>query len=192
MIRIGAVAVAALHVGAMVTAGRMLGEGPLEVAGMPLTNPSTPAFTESLADVSAASYETAVLTVEGAPAAARWLLWGAQTLPSLATIGICVALIWLCLRVARQQPFGRSVSFALLTTASLVVLAGIGGQVLAAMGRTEIADHLGGAATAGSEGFSGFFVDLSLSSVGIALAIGVLAAAFEIGERLQRDTEGLV
>ncbi|MEE6288939.1 hypothetical protein V2J52_14895 [Georgenia sp. MJ173] len=199
LIGAGAALVALLHAVGIVLAGRQtLGSGPLEVRDMTIGDAATPAFTEPIAAITDARYESVTITVEGAPQSARWLLWGADAVSSLAAIGICLALLWLCVRVARQRPFGRSISAALLTTAALVMAGGVLGQFLGAIGRAEIVSFLGPESTGGyhgagaAEGFLGLAMEISLAPIGIGLALGVVAAAFEIGARLQRDTEGLV
>lgn len=196
VVGVGAALAAVLHaVGIVVRARQTLGTGPLEVTDLRLDAGSTPEFTENLPAVTEAHYDTITVVAEGAPSLARWLLWGADTTSSLAAIGICLALVWLCVRVARRRPFGRLLTLALLVTATLVMVGGMLPQLLGAMGRAEIVDHVGLAAMAGEHGQGmvlAFSLELSFAPVGIGLVLGVVTAAFEIGERLQRDTEGLV
>lgn len=196
IVGVGAALVALTHTVSMViSAQRIFGHDPLAVEGIPFSDDSVPEFTEHLPAITEARYEAVTAVVEGVPSAARWLLWGAEATGSLAAIGVCLALIWLCVRVARQRPFGRSATVALLITAALVMVGGVLPQMLATMGRAEVVDHLGVAEMLAEQGrgmVMSFSLELSLAPIGIGLALGVVAAAFEIGERLQRDTQGLV
>lgn len=196
VVGVGAALVAAFHVVGLVLAARQtFGDEPLEVTGVTLGVGAMPSLTERVPAVVDASYDSLTLVVESVPALARWLLWGAEATRSLAAIGVCLALVWLCVRVWRRRPFGRSLTVALVVTGSLVIVGGMLPQLLAGMGRAEVVDHLGARALADALGdgtVTTFAVELSLAPVGIGLALGVVAAAFEIGERLQRDAEGLV
>lgn len=185
----------ALVVGMVLSARDVLGAGTVEVWGLPLVGEATPAYAEELPAVVDATYGDATVVVDGAPALARWLLWGAEAAGSRAAIGICLALVWLCIRVGRHRPFGRSLTVALLTTACLVVFGGTFPPLFAAMARAEVIDHIGlveWAVEAGQRTVLTFWLEIDLAPVGVGLALGVVAAAFQIGERLQRDTEGLV
>jgi len=189
----GAALVAALQVAALVMAGReILGTGPLTVSGLSLQSADAPQLAAASPQITGAGYETATVTVSQAPASARWLLWGEVAATSLAAVGICLALVWLCVRVVRHRPFGRSVNVALLTTAVLVLVGGLATDFLGAVGRAELVHSLGASATSGDHGLVPLALELNLAPVGVALALGVLGAAFEVGARLQRDTEGLV
>ena len=195
IIGLGAALVATLHVVGLAASGReILGSGPLTVRNLALGNSGTPQFATSSPEITGASYETATVTVAQAPTSARWLLWGEVAATSLAAVGIALALAWLCVRVIRYRPFGRSVTLALFTTAVLVMVGGVLTDVLGAMGRAELVSALGTSVLSGDhgEGLLTMAMNVSLAPIGIGLAIGVLGAAFEVGARLQRDTEGLI
>lgn len=194
----GAVALLAT-LGAALSARDVLGTGPLQVTDMEIGNAATPPFTERLPAITEARYESVAVTVDGAPEAARWLLWGSYTADAVVIIGVCLALAWLCWRVLHGRPFGRSLTVATATVAILVAIGGLAGQWLAAIGRGEIVAHLGLDATAGDstdggsqEGFLLLAMEISLAPLGVAAGLAVLAAAFQIGARMQRDTAGLV
>lgn len=180
----------------VVTGVQTLGSGPLTVRDLPIENPATPAFTEPLDAVTAARYESVEMTVEGVSGWARALLWAGEAVAWLTVLGICVALVWLCVRISRQRPFGRSVTTALNWVAVLVIVGGTTSGVLADFGRGTVVAEVAPQAVARSgdsaEGFVGLLVTLDLAPIGIGLALGVVAAAFGIGTRMQRDVEGLV
>lgn len=197
VVAIGATLVAGIHLVLMVLAGtQMLGAGPLTVSGLAIENPASPEFTEQLPAVTEAHYDSATVTVEGAPAGARWLLWTGQAASSLTAIGVCAALVWLCVRIGRQRPFGRSITTALNLVAAVIIVGGTLSQVLTGFGQAAAVDFLGPEAAAWPEdtheGFTALLLTVDFAPIGIGLALSVVAAAFGIGTRMQRDTEGLV
>ncbi|PYF99317.1 hypothetical protein SAMN05216184_10726 [Georgenia satyanarayanai] len=187
-------------VGGVMSVVQALRDDPLTLHGFPLVNARTPEFTEPFGQVSEAWYESAALTVTGLPTAARWPFAAQSAVTALAVVGVSLALLWLALRVLRNRPFGRSMTAALVASAVLIIVGGTVSQLLGAAGNAAVVDHLGtditgGADTARPEGYEGlmtFALDLSLAPVGVGLALAVVALAFQIGARLQRDTEGLV
>lgn len=82
---------------------------------------------------------------------------------------VCLALVWLCVRVQRQRPFGCSLTVAFVVHRQSGDRRWDAATDARRHGRAEVVDHLGVRAR--------------------AVALGVVAAAFEIGERLQRDTD---
>ncbi|SRR5690625_1347982 len=192
----GAVLVAVVSLVAMVVkAVETFGRGPLTVGGLALENPAAPAFTRGLDAVTDAHYESVAVTVDGAPGWVRALLWAGEAVAWVTVIGICVTLVWLCVRISRQRPFGRSITTALNWSAILVIVGGTTSGVLGDFGRGAVVSELLPGAVArpgGTEGFVELLVRLDLAPIGIGLALGVVAAAFGIGTRLQRDVEGLV
>lgn len=194
VVAVGAALVALTQaVSAILSARRTLGDDPLAVPGIGISDESAPAFTEHLPAMTDARYDTVTAVVEGVPSGARWLLWGADAVGSLAAVGVCIALVWLCARVARQRPFGRSLTVTLVATSILVMVGGALPQVLATMGRARVVEHLDVYAMAVETGTRlTFSSEVDLAPIGVGLALCVVAAAFAVAERMQRDTEGLV
>lgn len=183
-------------VGGVMSVVQALGDDPLTINGFPLVNAGTPGLTEPVEQVTAAWYDSATLSVTGLPGGARWLFAAQSAVTALAVVGVSLSLLWLALRVLRTRPFGRSVTAALVASAVLVIVGGTAAQLLEAAGRAAVVDHLGPAVTAGAgesaESLLPFGLSLDLAPVGVGLALAVIALAFQIGARLQRDTEGLV
>jgi hypothetical protein len=65
---------------------------------------------------------------------------------------------------------------------------GLLGQAVRANAFSEIVSEL----DLESAGLPGFEMTVDLAPLGWGFALAVVAGAFEIGQRLQRDTEGLV
>lgn len=195
----GLVAVGAA-VGGVMSVVQALRDDPLTLHGFPLVNARTPEFTEPFGQVSEARYESAALTVTGLPTSVRWPFAAQSAVTALAVVGVSLALLWLALRVLRNRPFGRSMTAALVASAVLIIVGGTASQLLGAAGNAAVVHHLGtditgGADTARPEGYEGlmaYALDLSLAPIGVGMALAVVALAFQIGARLQRDTEGLV
>ena len=192
------VAVASIASIVAVTVSRLT-EQYTAVREMLIGNSTTPAFTKAPA-IREASYDSVTATIEDLPDPVRWLLVAEQVTPPLATLGVSLCLLWLCIRLLKGRPFGRSVSAAVGVSAVVILIGGTLSQVLAAIARAEVVAFLGvrdvtAGGTTGDpsyEGFIAFGLSLDLGVIGVGLALAVVAAAFEYGEKLQRDTDGLV
>lgn len=173
---------------------------PTVVHGFVLGNAEAPAFTEKADAIEDAGYETAWLSVAGLPVGARWLIYGETALPALAMIAVCVAVFWLAIMLLRGRPFVRSLSNVIGITAVAVMIGGVGAQIFAGASRSAVVEHLapsvitagGNAADPSYEGLTSWALNLDLAPVGWALGLALVASAFELGQRLQKDTEGLV
>jgi hypothetical protein len=121
------------------------------------------------------------------PVATHRAAIGAAAVPPLATIGVTVCVLLLCRRMLAGQFFSGTIT-RLITAASLLIAGGwaawFGCSVLASNGVLAlVADR----ALAEQITFQ-----VSWTPILASMAVGALAAAFHAGEKLQRDTEGLV
>ncbi|WP_374311472.1 hypothetical protein [Microbacterium sp.] len=144
-------------------------------------------------------YQTAWVEVAGLPASARWLFYLESALPALTSIAIGVAVAWLAMTLLRDRPFTRALPHVIGVAAVAVLIGGVGGQIAGAFGRTATVEYLGPRdVTAGDDGsgpypgLSLFTMNLDFAPVGWALGLALVAAAFQIGTRMQKDTEALV
>ena len=126
------------------------------------------------------------VVVTGLAVGDRVYLIAATLLSSLLTLGICAVVIWLCVRVFLGRPFVRSVTWGIGVVAILVIVAGLGVPTLTATGYAEAALVLG------IDELAPFVVEVDPAPLGWGMALAVVAGAFEIGQRMQRDAEGLV
>lgn len=173
---------------------------PTVVRGFGIGNSAVPTFAGKSGAIVDAGYETAWLSISGLPVETRWLMYAETALPALAVVVISVAVFWLSILLLRGRPFVRSLTRLVGVTALVVMVAGIGAQVFASAARASVVEFLDAQViTAGSnmtdssyEGLSYWTLNLDLAPVGWALSLALVAAAFELGQRLQRDTEGLV
>ena len=191
---LGLVAGAAAAIGvveAVLLIGRVNGlatDAPVTVAGIPLQNATAPDLA-TLPHVAAAQYESIALTVEGLPASVRGALITAALLAALVSIGICAVLAWLCLRVFVGRPFVASATWGIGIVAILVIVCGLGSALASSIANAETVAFLG---LGVEQGLLDFQVTLDLAPLGWGLALAVVAGAFEIGQRMQRDTDGLI
>lgn len=158
--------------------------GPTTLLGVHLAEPLTPEFASP--EVSGAVTSTVDLTVTTLPSGAVVALVAAAIVTSLLTIGICAVVAWLCLRVFLGKPFVRSATWGIGVAAILVLLGGLGGPLLTGIAYAETALRLE------IDELAPFLVTLDLAPLGWTFALAVIAGAFEIGQRLQRENEGLV
>lgn len=144
--------------------------------------------------VTGASSTTADVTVSGLPSETRWWLVAADSLPTLAGVGIAAVIVIIVVAVLRGKPFGRMTLWGLVAYAALTLVGDWGHGVLTAIAHDEVATYLGGSAASGISADSVFNLSLEISLTPFvwAIALAVIAAAFELGRRMQRDTEGLV
>ena len=141
--------------------------------------------------VTSAEYTQSLVMIETMDAGTRWLLLAEGALPALATVLVCVSLWWLGLSLIRQRAFRRSMAPTLGTAAIALVVAGMIGPLLGAFGRAEVVKELSASGADTSE-FWAFLFSANLAPLGWGIALALVATAFEVGQRLQRETEGLV
>jgi hypothetical protein len=135
------------------------------------------------------SFTTASLTVEGLGTGAVTLLVSANIVASLTELILIGAVIFLSIRLLRHRPFLRSVTVAAIIAAATVIIGGITSQTLHGIAQMQVVSELTNdiRSTALLPGFS---LDPTPFAVGFGLA--VVATAFQVAERLQLDTDGLV
>lgn len=189
LVATGAVSIA---IAAMVGA---IGRG-IEIFGSPVavSLPVHDASMSSLADasgVAAAEYTQSLVSLDSLDAGTRWLLLLETALPALATVIVCLSLWWLGLSLIRQRAFRRSMVPVLATPAFTLVVVGMIAPLFGAIARAQVVEQM---ASSGVEtsGFWMFLYELDPAPIGWGIALALVATAFEVGQRLQRETEGLV
>lgn len=193
-VALGLVATGAVSIGIASIVGAV-GAG-IEIFGSPVSVslPVDGAEMASLADadgVAAAEYTRSVVSFETLDAGIRWLFLAEVTLPALATVIVCASLWWLGLSLIRQRAFRKSMVPILATAAFTLVVTGMIGPMFGAFARAQVVEQLT-ASGADTGGFWIFQYELNPASIGWGIAIALVATAFEVGQRLQRETEGLV
>jgi len=133
-----------------------------------------------------ATLDSATVIVADPAAATLFALWAQPIAVGLTWIGLLIVAALFCLRVARAQIFTRSTSRLLYIGASILIAGWFLGSLF-----TNMTSN--GALSA----VSNYTYDSVTFAVSLAPAIAVLAlaavgVAIQLGERLQRETEGLV
>lgn len=130
--------------------------------------------------------EQAVVTVPSPAAATQFALVAEPIVTGLAIVSGIVMLALLCWNLARGRAFTRA-NTRILSWGSAVVA---GGWLLGSLFQTM---SVNGALSAVSDyGYDGITFSTNWAPFFAVLVLAVIGAAFQVGERLQRDTEGLV
>jgi hypothetical protein len=190
IIATGAVSVAVASIVAVVRGAFELFSGAATVP-MPVVGGEATAV-EGVTGVESATYTAADVVFTALPGGVRWLLFAEGALPALATVGVCAMAWWLGVSLMRARPFRPAMATTIGVVACLVIVGGVLGQVLGAIGRAVLVEQLAVDDPAAADVFWIFLLDLNLAPVGWGFALALVAGAFAIGTRLQRDTEGLV
>ncbi|MDT0158810.1 hypothetical protein Q9R19_14360 [Microbacterium sp. ARD32] len=141
------------------------------------------------AGLASAEFTEASASFTQLDAGIRWLLVGETMLPALSTVLVCATLWWLGFSLIRQRAFRKSMVPVLATAGLGLIIAGMVGPLLGGIARAEAVKALPAPV---SDPFWTFLVQLDLSPIGWGIALALVAAAFEVGQRMQKDMEGLV
>lgn len=174
-------------IGAGIRSAVLMASEAITIPSMPLRSVDAKAVL-AVPAVSDAHYDTVTITAEGLSLSPRLLLAIADGLAILGPVALCIAVAWLCLRLFIGRPFGTAATWGIGAAAIAVMLGGLLSQAVRANAFSEVSQELGLV----SAGVPTFEMSIDLAPLGWGLALAVVAGAFEIGQRLQRDTEGLV
>lgn len=133
----------------------------------------------------------------------------ARTLDAALILGLAIVVLLLCLRLVRRKPFARHLTWSLGIFAVMVAGFSVAAQVirrapfgdspgdsvreyLAMMMRAMQAPPIPNFSWDNDITYTPASTSLDLTLLGLGILIGLVAAAFAIGRRMQRDTEGLV
>ncbi|WP_226531220.1 hypothetical protein [Microbacterium paraoxydans] len=147
---------------------------------------------DDISGVSAATVDSALVTFSTVATGARWMLLLEVALPALATIALCAGVWWLGVSLIRSRPFRASLGWIFGIAACLMVAGALLGQLAGGIGRAMIVQDLASADPGVEDVLWTLLVQFDLAPVGWAFALALVAGVFEIGRRLQKETEGLV
>ena len=172
---------------------------PFRVTGLHYTGATTPELLVGVDHIAASGYESIWMEVIGLPAGSRWLFYAEVTLPLVTALAISTAVAWLSFTLVRARPFARAFPIGIGVAAIAVMVGGLGSQFAGALARSSVIEYLGEAQLVGDNStapaydvVSYFWLQLDLAPVGWAFGLALVAAAFQIGTRLQRETDLLV
>ena len=131
--------------------------------------------------------DSAEITVDQLPLASLWALVLQQVVGALAIVVVVGCLLWVAASVLRGTVFSR-INTILVSTAGLTAL--VGWAVWSLFG-TMVSN--GALARISDRSFDGAVVSITpLPYVLGAFATAIVATAFSVGDRMRRDTAGLV
>jgi hypothetical protein len=141
------------------------------------------------AAVTSGAFTSAHVSVSGLSIGVRALLASGQFVATLTAVLIALAVSYLCQRLRNGDPFVPTLTKVMYWAAWVLMIGGLTGPIL-----TGIGDFYAAAEIAPNPAESPFVPTFALSFTApiCGLVLGVIAAAFRVGERMQRDTEGLV
>ena len=135
-------------------------------------------------------YESAVVTVGDVSGTTFGLLTTGLVFSIITSATVALAFVYLSWRLLRSKPFKKSLSFAFITAGSALMIGTLLSIGFEGLGRMILASELVGEDKVG--GFWPMAAQGDLGPVGFGLALLIVACAFEYGERLSRETDGLV
>ena len=136
------------------------------------------------------SYDSAAVTLGDMSDGAFTLLTAGLVLSIITTAIVALAFVYLSWRLLRAKPFRKSLSIAFITAGSALLLGSILSIGFEGLGRMIVSSELVGDDTL--EGFWPMAAQGDLAPIGFGLALLIVACAFEYGEKLSRETDGLV
>ncbi|QNE48020.1 hypothetical protein F1C58_14675 [Glaciihabitans sp. INWT7] len=158
------------------------------------------------AHVTGGGFTSAQVQVSGLDGAARTWLAGSALLQGATVVMIAIVVLTLCSTLLRSDPFHTAVTRGIRVLGITVIVGGLGWQLCSGVGESLASTQV---LQLGSAEFQNVVTWESITSIigfpsptphvqvdfwpiWVGLAMLVLAAAFRYGERLQRDTAGLV
>ena len=106
---------------------------------------------------------------------------------ALTAVTVAVALAYLCWKLYKRQPFIAATTRTIQVAATALLVGGFAGPALLGFSAWTAIDQLGL-----DQDLVPLSLQINLIPVAAGVALAIVATAFQLGERLQRDTEGLV
>jgi hypothetical protein len=184
VVGIGALVVAAITLGATVI--QVIGEITSATVRLDVMADSPASALTGSGGIDSARWTGAAIEASGAAPGDRMLLAAGTLLTGLSWVAVALAVAYLCRRLVQGSPFAATVTRVAIFTAFTVIVGPTLGRLLTDLATNTIVI----AAHAHDPLVVGFGFDAGTWAAGLALAL--VALAFRVGERLQRDTEGLV
>jgi len=135
-------------------------------------------------------YESATVTLGDLSDGAFALLTTGLVFSIITTATVACAFVYLSWRLLRSKPFKKSLSIAFITAGGALLIGTVLSLGFDALGKMIAVTELLGEDKL--EGFWPVAVQGDLGAIGFGLALLIVACAFEYGERLSRETDGLV
>jgi hypothetical protein len=135
------------------------------------------------------TFDSAEVTVAGLSTLPRFLLTLEGATMVATTLLVSATVVYFCWSVLRRRPFTKPVFWLVALVGYALILGTILGQGFGGLGRMIAAGELAG------EPMNGFWplaVSIDLGPAATGLVLLVAAGAIHLGQRLQRETDGLI
>jgi len=142
------------------------------------------------ASIVSGGYDSASVVVSGLDSGTVALATIARIAGVLTQAAIAASIALLAWRLLRGRAFRRSLSLIVAISGAILLIGGLLSSGLGVLAAWMTADQLNGSRTL--EGFWPIIGTVDGTPLGIGVCLLLVGLAFEYGERLQRDTEGLV
>lgn len=131
------------------------------------------------------TFRSADIEISGASPVIRSLLTSSMVLDTITQLAVVAGLIALSVALLRGRPFVPSLRRVLMGVSLALIVGGMGSAGLLGFANLEVAAALD------APGFP-MMAEFDFTAAIIGLVLALVVVVFEFGERLQRDTEGLV
>lgn len=162
--------------------------GPVAVSDMTPGGAARTFDIGSLVHTTSASADVVTVVVNDAPDTLRWLLFAGSLMGPLAALALSGVTVGLGVGLLRRRPFGRALVTALWVSAIVLVVTSAANVVLGVIARAVAALHI--------DPHADVFIILNATidptPWGFAFFLALIATAFQVATRMQKDTEGLV
>ncbi|WP_167042496.1 hypothetical protein [Salinibacterium sp. ZJ454] len=131
------------------------------------------------------TYRMADVAVAGLDAAPRALLAVSHGFSTIMYVAVSAAVIVLCIGLLRGRPFMPVIRRTVIATSGALIIGGMLSTGLLGFATMEVADAL-------NRPEFPLMANLDFTAPLVGVALALVALAFSVGEKLQRDTDGLV
>lgn len=151
--------------------------------------PTGPLGSGASATITSGAFTSAEVTIGGLSTGARLLLASGAGIDVLTQLGVVTAVVMLCWRMLKERPFTRTITTTATIVACTIAIGGMLSQALSGFGGWSAVQELG---WSGPDDPFLFGLVFTPAPVLAGFALAVVAQAFQLAERLQHDTDGLV
>ncbi|WP_146215872.1 hypothetical protein [Cryobacterium arcticum] len=141
------------------------------------------------ARLTSGTFDSADVTIAGLSTLPRFLLTLEGSTALATTLLVSATVVYFCWTVLRRRPFTRPVFWLVALVGYALIIGTILGQGFGGIGRMIAAGELNGDPI---DGFWPMATLVDLAPAGTGLVLLVAAGAISLGQRLQRDTDGLI
>jgi ribose/xylose/arabinose/galactoside ABC-type transport system permease subunit len=136
-----------------------------------------------------ARYTAVDVTLAGIPPYEFKLLAWSVLLVAACIVAVCGLVFGVALQLFRGRPFATALTWGIAVTGIFVAAAGMAAQVLDAAARNRLVASLSLFPHAGG---NYYIMEFNPAPLAVGLVMALIAGIFQRGQRLQRDSEGLV